>query len=383
MIRLNTENLFKSLIAKVNFAEMETYVAHVALDAGHGTDTLGKGVVGLKEHDFNATVIKYAIPLFAHNKIKVTLTQPLFGKDVPLANRSKIANDAKVDFLMSVHADANADKTAHGHWGFYWKTSAEGKKLADIWYEELNAIKPKEQLDPKRKNSASYYEQWNNFHMVRETKMEAVLMEHAFMTNAGDLKLLQSDDFRKKCAVAMVKTACKYKGIKFSEIPIVKPSVVKPVVPKPSSQVIGEATLKVSALNVRKQPYTQAEIVDVLKAGEVYKVYGQTDNWVKVENGYASNSGDKYMTIKLYPKTTPVEKAPEGKLFKVQVGAFKVKDNADKLSADLARKGHKNFVKQVKGLHKVQVGAFSLRKGAETVEAQIEKLGYDPIIVLE
>jgi len=37
--------------------------------------------------------------------------------------------------------------------------------------------------------------------------------------------------------------------------------------------------------------------------------------------------------------------APEGKLYRVQVGAFGVKENADALAAELVAKGFKPYVK--------------------------------------
>jgi N-acetylmuramoyl-L-alanine amidase len=300
-----SKQVLNEYVDKLMFIEFgDCAQPYVALDAGHGTNTLGKGVPTLKEHDFNATVVKYAKEMLEYNGIKVLLTQPLFGKDVALSTRTNLANKEKVDLFLSVHADANGDKDARGHWGFYWKTSTSGKKMADLWYNELMAVKDEDDRITSRKNSASYRGQWNNFHVLRETYMPAVLMEHAFMTNAKDLVLLKSDDFRKKSAEALTRAVCKYFGKAYKEKSTPKPSTSKPT-------------------------------------------------------------------------------APTGKLYKVQVGAFGQKSNADNLVKTLEKQGHKPFVKLVDKLYKVQVGAFSVKSNAESLKSQLEKQGHKPFITLE
>lgn len=197
----------------------------ILLDAGHGentyNDTGSKGVPGLEEHHFNATVVKYTIKHLERNGFKVLLSQPLFDKDVPLINRTNFANNNNVDLLMSFHADASGNKDARGHWAFYWHTSINGKKFADIWSDELT----KATNTRHRGNQASIPGSWTNFHMVRESKATSVLMEHAFMTNPEDLKLLQSDEFRKQCAEAAAKAVCRYFGV------VYKAEVTKPMEP--------------------------------------------------------------------------------------------------------------------------------------------------------
>ena len=189
----------------------------IALDAGHGENTYretgSKGVPGLRpmgEHGFNATVVKYAKELAEDCGIDVLLTQPLFKRDVPLITRTNLANAKHVDLLMSFHADAN-QPAARGHWGFYWHTSADGKRLANLWGDELS----KATGTHNRGSQASKPNYWTNFHMVRETHMVAVLMEHAFMTNAQDLELIKSDAFRRQCAEAAIRAVCRYFGIPY------------------------------------------------------------------------------------------------------------------------------------------------------------------------
>ena len=68
-------------------------------------------------------------------------------------------------------------------------------------------------------------------------------------------------------------------------------------------------------------------------------------------------------------------------IYRVQVGAFSVKANADNLANELRGKGYNSIVVTVGGLYKVQVGAFSIRSNAETLANELKAKGYDAVIV--
>ncbi len=68
-------------------------------------------------------------------------------------------------------------------------------------------------------------------------------------------------------------------------------------------------------------------------------------------------------------------------LYKVQVGAFSVKSNADNLANELRAKGYSPIVVLVGGLYKVQVGAFSVRSNADALTNELRSKGYDAIVV--
>ncbi|WP_096436468.1 peptidoglycan-binding protein [Alteribacter populi] len=216
----------------------------IALDAGHGKNTYppSKGVPKMPEFSFNSAVVGYAKPLFEANGFDVLLTQPLDGNDVALRTRTNEANGKKADLFLSFHADYTSNKGARGHWGFYWHTSKNGKKLADIWHDEVAKVRG----DNRRNNQASKPGAWTNFHVVRETNMPAVLMEHGFMSNAEDLALLLDDDYRRKCAEAACRAVCRYFGQPYKSVKpapktgvkdeVATPAPAKPKKPTPSSR---------------------------------------------------------------------------------------------------------------------------------------------------
>jgi len=69
-----------------------------------------------------------------------------------------------------------------------------------------------------------------------------------------------------------------------------------------------------------------------------------------------------------------------GTLYRVQTGAFKVKSNADKLAAELKKKGFDTYIVQIGGLYKVQVGAYSIKANANAMMAKLKAVGYDAFI---
>ena len=67
-------------------------------------------------------------------------------------------------------------------------------------------------------------------------------------------------------------------------------------------------------------------------------------------------------------------------LYRVQIGAFGKKENAEKLRDELKSKGYDAFVTFTGGYHKVQVGAYKVKENADSVFAVIKKAGYDAFV---
>ncbi|WP_353855662.1 N-acetylmuramoyl-L-alanine amidase [Bacillus sp. Bos-x628] len=67
-------------------------------------------------------------------------------------------------------------------------------------------------------------------------------------------------------------------------------------------------------------------------------------------------------------------------LYKVQVGAFKVKANADELANSLTSKGFDAFVLLEGGLFRVQAGAFRSKQNADELAAKIKQAGHDAFV---
>lgn len=70
-------------------------------------------------------------------------------------------------------------------------------------------------------------------------------------------------------------------------------------------------------------------------------------------------------------------------LYRVQVGAFSVRANAEALLVQVKAAGFDGYIKTYGSLYCVQVGAFSIRANAEALLAQVRAAGFDAFIKVE
>lgn len=88
----------------------------------------------------------------------------------------------------------------------------------------------------------------------------------------------------------------------------------------------------------------------------------------------------------LLEKTVTVESVTASKnesnkvLYRVQVGAYKAKINADRQLKAVKEKGFDAFITQVDGLYKVQVGAYSVKANADAMLDKMKKAGFSAFI---
>lgn len=73
----------------------------------------------------------------------------------------------------------------------------------------------------------------------------------------------------------------------------------------------------------------------------------------------------------------------DGVLYRVQTGAFSVKDNADKMLAKVKAAGFDTYMVKVDGLYKIQVGAYSVKANAGAMLAKIKAAGFDAFITTQ
>lgn len=81
----------------------------------------------------------------------------------------------------------------------------------------------------------------------------------------------------------------------------------------------------------------------------------------------------------------PTDPAPTGIRYRVQVGAFSKKENADKIMKELKKKGFDAFITTVDLGHliyRVQVGAFANKDNAEALKQKLRKAGYDSVVMV-
>lgn len=174
----------------------------IVIDPGHGGFDPGKvGVKGTLEKDINLAIAGKVEKLLADSGYTVYMTRT---EDVALCNgdeSSKKIADMKnrVQFIgeknpvlaVSIHQNSFSAGTK-GAQVFYYKGSAEGKKLAGILQNTIRDVVGDDNHRVEKAND-SYY-------MLRKVTCPLVIVECGFLSNPEEETLLCEEEYQEKMA---------------------------------------------------------------------------------------------------------------------------------------------------------------------------------------
>lgn len=166
----------------------------IVIDPGHGDFDIGAKVGTLKEKNL-ALETAIRVKNYLHAKgYRVILTR---SRDVflPLKRRADIANDTKSSLFVSIHFNAFKTEKASGIEIYYYNHGNKerliaSKKLAQIVLDEMLATT----------GAINRGVRSGNFHVIRETKMPAILIEGGFITNPKEHAHLSDKNYIDKMA---------------------------------------------------------------------------------------------------------------------------------------------------------------------------------------
>ena len=196
----------------------------VLIDAGHNELIAGKRSPdgSLLEYEFNYDVANKIKKHLERHGIKAEVMQIRTSSATEDVNqRVSKANKLKPDILVSIHANAAGVSGWYiGTDGLSWNTANgwevfcyEPHKASGESYKLAKAIETESiQLLGLRNRGIK---DGKSLGMVARTTMPAVLIEHAFYTNEKECRLLQSQAFREKCALADAKGIVNYFGLEW------------------------------------------------------------------------------------------------------------------------------------------------------------------------
>lgn len=176
----------------------------IAIDPGHGgTEAGATGHSGTKEKAINLDVAKKVEKLLKAQGAKVIMTRTA-DSAIGLYERTDKANRSDADIFVSIHHNANDDRSysgtstyifnGEGTTGQYTRIQ-ESRRLAR--YVQTELIKALRLKDVGVKDA--------NFVVLREPDMPAILCELAFITNPAEEKLMNTESYKDKAAQAIVK----------------------------------------------------------------------------------------------------------------------------------------------------------------------------------
>ena len=186
----------------------------IAIDPGHGgSDSGAIGPTGIMEKSVTLRVSRELKRLLEAEGARVVLTRTGDTEVSPkgarataveeLEARCDVANRAKADIFLSIHADAFTNREVKGTTAYYYtKGTKQSKRLADsVRTALIDAI-----------GTVDRGTQTSNFYVVKNTDMPAILVEISFISNPDEEKMMNSDAGIKKIAQGIADGVADYFG---------------------------------------------------------------------------------------------------------------------------------------------------------------------------
>ena len=199
-------------------------------------------------------------PYLRANTIRFTRNTP------EMTAASSIAQAARgsYDFYLALHSNASGDGSSEGRQrgiiAFYYPTSTNGRRAADIFVKNLKEIYPLPQLVTARATTA--------LGEVRQPKMPSVLLEIGYHDNTTDARWIEENV--QNIAENLSRSMTEYFALPF----------IYPRTPRTGTVITEE-----SALNVRAYPSMSGQVVGSVPREAQLTVYGQYDSWYSMAYG--------------------------------------------------------------------------------------------------
>lgn len=162
----------------------------VVLDAGHGGSASGAVYGGIMEKDLTLPITLEVAHILEERGCQVFLTR-WEDSDVGLYERCDMANGTGADIFVSIHANASVTNLEfQGTFTYYYPGSYWGEALAGIIQAEV--VRAAGSIDRGILT--------DNFVVLRETRMPAVLVETGFMSCPAELGRLCDPVYQKALA---------------------------------------------------------------------------------------------------------------------------------------------------------------------------------------
>lgn len=189
----------------------------IVVDVGHGGFDSGKiGVNGELEKDINLQVALKLKKALEKDGMKVVMTREedkgLYDESASnkkvqdLQRRCDLINNEKPTLTVSIHQNSYTSPDIKGAQVFYYATSIESKKLAELIQNAL--VK---QADPQNHRQAKSND---SYYILKKTTSPIVIVECGFLSNPGEAKKLSDEAYQETVASAVRSGIYEYIGKK-------------------------------------------------------------------------------------------------------------------------------------------------------------------------
>lgn len=210
------------------FVSFNVYPQKILLDPGHGGKDFGaKGIIGNSKNIQFEKDLTLKLALLLESKLKknyqVFLTRDS-DKEISLLDRAKLAEDLKIDIMLSIHFNSSKHSEARGFETYYLDnhddsavkkleseenlgfsedsivnkilidlaiklTSSKSKNLANLIHQNLSKkIKGKYNIKDRGYKPGAFY-------VLALSKRPGLLLEAGFMSNTRELSKISNNSF--------------------------------------------------------------------------------------------------------------------------------------------------------------------------------------------
>lgn len=190
---------------------MKSLSKRVYVGIGHGGSDSGAVGNGFLEKNLTLSIGKYCNERLKQYGIETKISRT---SDIDSSINSKVAasNAFKADVCMDIHINAGG---GDGSEVYYSHVSPNGKRLAQAIVDSMVKIGQNTRgIKTKLDTDGTDY-----FGMIRMTDAPAVLVECAFIDNANDIKIINTEAKRKIFGYAIADGVANYLGVKLPSAP--------------------------------------------------------------------------------------------------------------------------------------------------------------------
>ncbi len=230
----------------------------VALAAGGSADAARR----LREKNVNLDITRRVQAQLAERGIPVVMTRTS-DRFVSLGGRTALANARAVDAFVSIHNNGSTDRRARGTEVYHQIRGGASGVLGRAIARELGRSPGlPTSIHARRGDHGDYY------YVLRNTRIPAVIVEGAYVSNPREARLLATASFRQKIADAIVEGILAFqKTLTAAPLPstITPTRVEVPALPSPDG-VAGSA-VNARTVSLSWQPASLARAYNVYRDG--------------------------------------------------------------------------------------------------------------------
>ncbi|HHT7190863.1 TPA: N-acetylmuramoyl-L-alanine amidase, partial [Bacillus cereus] len=265
----------------------------LVIDAGHGGYDSGAVGNGLVEKNVTLQIARRVRDILSANysiTIKMTRDSDVF---ISLSERANIANSFGADYFISFHINSGGGTGFESYiYNGLSDNSSAYKKQQQI-HTAVNPVLTQYSLRDRGAKKANYA-------VLRETAMDAILTETAFIDTTFDANLLKTPQF--------IEDICQAYANGIANIFGIAPNP-QPPNPQPTPQTKGIAYILGKNVNLRSGPSTSSSVIRQLNSPESYVVYQESNGWLDLGNGQWVYNDPSYIN---FVKTSNSDGSPIG-----------------------------------------------------------------------